>query len=82
MADDIVKIDRKYFSDKYNIVIEPDSDDFEALALIIALLIPNRVIFFASLTEEEKKYIAEMVTSLKELTGDIKIMKSDEQKPR
>ena len=37
MADDKVKIDRKYFSDKYNIVIEPDSDDFEALALIIAL---------------------------------------------
>ena len=75
-------INRKYFADKYDVIIEDDTSEIESIALLTALFVPQRVIIYSSITEEEKSFIMEALKSLKDVIGEINIMTADEKKPR
>ena len=82
IADNKTLINRKYFADKYDVIIEDDTSEIESIALLTALFVPQRVIIYSSITEEEKSFIMEALKSLKDVIGEINIMTADEKKPR
>lgn len=82
ITDKKVEIDRFFFDKKYGIFLDEDFDDLEVLVILIGLIVPERVILFKSIPDEDKEDINELISAFAPLAGDIKIFNADEMMPR
>lgn len=82
ITDKKVEIDRFFFDKEYGIFLDEEFDDLEVLVILIGLMVPERVILFNSIPEEDKDDIKELVSAFAPIAGDIKIFNADEMVPR